>query len=68
MIQIYTPEECPKWIKIKCEALTETESGTRFTTYKPSDEIIYYIVYKGVIVSTIIHLCQELEEQQLKMQ
>lgn len=67
MLTIYTPEDCPKWIKKKCEDITETEEGVRLTTYKPSKEIIYYIVCSFISVSTVIHLCQELEQQQLKI-
>ena len=66
MIQIYIPEDCPEWIKGKCEKITETKNGARYTTYKAyGTEIVYYIVYKGISVSVVLDLCQKLDEQQL---
>ena len=66
ILQIYSPEDCPQWIKEKCENLTETKNGARYTTYKAhGTEIVYYTIYKGVSVSVVLDLCQKLDEQQL---
>ena len=68
MIHIYTPDECPKWIKEKCEALTETKDGVRYTCYKESKAPIYYVVHQGINISTVLYLCQQLEEQTFKLE
>lgn len=66
MLQIYDPTKCPEWVKEKCKDITETKDGTRYTCYKPSKETIYYLVYSNISISTVLHICQQLEEQTLK--
>ncbi|MGB0896932.1 MAG: hypothetical protein ACPGRW_06390 [Flavobacteriaceae bacterium] len=66
MIHIYAPSECPKWIKDLCEKGHLSKSDTRYTTYEPSSEIVYYVVYKKIPVSTVLHICQELDTQMFK--